>query len=103
MQNTAETPPPLAPLAIEESFQTTSPMLPFGSTGTLVPPTAVTNGDVAGKSALSRALLPPSPRQPVEPLSPDAARIVWPCAAAFWKTVSSAFRKLTPASASQPP
>src|SRR5882724_10879796 len=42
-------------------------------------------------------------KQPVEPESPEEARIVWPCAADFLKTVSNDIMVAAGMFASQPP
>src|ERR1700752_3267944 len=89
-------PPPPAPLPLG-LFQADG--APEG--GRFVPPTPVTNGWLEGSLTESGcaglAFGPPLPH-PSEPVSPLAARIVWPCVAASWKSVLSAAAKLEPLS-----
>ncbi len=99
MHQTVETPPPPAPRPRPDSFQTTScPELLK-----LVPPTPMTYGASAGLPALTVSLAVVSVLQPVEPLSPAAAKIDWPWALACSYTVSSESMNETGRLASQLP
>ena len=60
----------------------------------VVPPTPVTNGWLAGSSTAGDRFGTPGEGglQSSEPWSPEAETIDWPCAAASWKSVFSACR-----------
>src|SRR6185437_10544520 len=109
---TVESPPPPAPpfssqpnaTAPWQSFHTGSC---FGSVTATprfieVPPTPVTSGSLAGESTAS-AVLPLACRQSSEPLSPVAAKIDCPCAAACVNSECSALRSLALSYFSQMP
>ena len=78
------TPPPVAPSLFAISFHTTSDAIVVPFATSLVPPQASTWGLDAGKSTLFP--VPPSP----DPLSPEAAVMVTPSAAAAWQALSRA-------------
>src|ERR1700728_1465783 len=106
MHQMLDTPPPPAPVprALFESFQTISCWL-APVPRKLVPPTPMTNGALAGVRALTLGLACPElgRKQLVDPSSPAAAKIVWPCALACSNTDSCAFMLASAVSASQEP
>ena len=79
------------------SFHTTS--LRGDSCCSEVPPTPVTYGWLAG----SWTVAPGCPLQALAPVSPDAAKIVWPWAAASSNSVFSACAPFVPSVDSQLP
>src|SRR5271166_1316455 len=103
MHHKVETPPPPAPLPPPESFQVTSTRSLLLLSSKLVPPTPITYGSLAGVRTLSRASAVASVEQLVEPLSPAAAKTVWPCAFACSNRASCAFSVAVDVLASQPP
>src|SRR5215472_15017098 len=99
MHQIVDSPPPPAPANRPDSFQTTSPVRSI-----LVPPTPTTNGWLAGSPADSIGdTPPPMVRQPVDPLSPEAASTVCPCAAASSKIACSNLASVVVIAASQTP
>src|SRR5580704_16432294 len=94
-------PPPAAPDWTAASFQTDSRGAGL-TAARLVPPTPVTNGCEDGSST-ARAVLLFWGSQSSEPLSPVAARTVWPWTAACWNTVLSALAAAAPWRASHMP
>src|SRR5579862_8298630 len=111
MPHTCETPPPPAP---GSKFPASAPALPppFHTTSLgggpraliVVPPTAVTNGWLAGSSTASDGFgSEPLPLQSSDPSSPAADTIDWPWTAASSNSVFSAFAAPEPSSGSHWP
>ncbi len=116
-----EYPPPVAPLnswpwllaraqvgsVFSQSFHTV--WAPTPEFGRVVPPALMTSGCEPGSSTarfVSKAGMPPlatAEKQSVEPASPDAAIIVWPCRAMRWKIWLSVLRSPADRAASQLP
>ena len=101
-----EIPPPPAPPWTAASFQTVSGGAPTGaapSPVSVVPPTPVTFGWLAG-SSVNRPVLPlVLPEQSSDPLSPVAAKMLCPWAAISAKIAASAATLLAETTGSQLP